>query len=285
MLIHVNTNIRFDKMVKACLYMRPHDLFSHKIGSFIFLMLWLLAFPLVGLAQVGEQIDIGDDGFNPLTDDITKKIPSLEVLIDSATINSHRLKYWDKEIGISEYELKTTRREWSNSFALTANVSEGQWTSLSFLEDQFDNTVGTLGTTSQTRYSVGVSFRLPVMTVVDYNNQTKIAKMRIESKMEQKLQDQKAIRAEVINLYNELVIQQRMLQLDIDNLEYLVLATDMADIEYHQNKINLFDMSRFRDNLARARYRYVQTKINFINAYVMLQEVTGVKFSELNNWE
>jgi outer membrane protein TolC len=272
-------------MEKACLYMKHLNSLMLNAISPIIIVALIFLFSGFGFAQVGEQIDIGDDGFNPLTDDITKKIPSLEVLIDSAIINSHRLKYWDKEISISEYELKTTKREWANTLAVTGNVSEGQWTSLSFLEDQFDNTVGTLGTTSQTRYSVGVSFRLPLMTVVDYNNQTKIAKMRIESKMEQMLQDKKAIRAEVINLYNELVIQQRMLQLDIDNLEYLSLATDMADIEYHQNKINLFDMSRFRDNLARARYRYVQTKINFINAYVMLQEVTGVRFSELNNWE
>lgn len=248
-------------------------------------MLCLCLLPFTLVAQVGEEVDLGEEGFNPLTDDITKKIPELEELIEAAISNSHRLRYWDKEISISKYELKTTKRDWANYMAISGDVREGAWTSLTFVEDQMGNEVGTLGTTNQTRYAIGVSFRLPIMSVVDYNNQTKLAKMKIESKMEQKLEDQKSIRAEVINLYNELVIQQRMLQLDIDNIEYSILTSEMAEKEYQNNKISLADLSRVRDNLARARYRYVRTKIDFINAYVMLQEVTGVKFSELNNWE
>lgn len=250
-------------------------------------MLYVCLTPINIYGQVGESISINDedDGFNPLTDDITKKIPSLEVLIDSAIFNSHRLRYWDKEISISEYELKTTKRDWSKYFSLNGDYKEGSWTSLTYVEDQFGNEVGTLGSTNQSRYSVGVTFRVPIINIYDYSNQTKIAKMRIESKMEQKLDEQKSIRADVINLYNELVIQQKMLSLDIDNIEYLTLTTEMADKEYQNNKITLVDMSRARDNLARARYRYVQTKINFINAYVMLQELTGVKFADLNNWE
>jgi len=255
-------------------------------GILVLGMLCLCFIPLDTFSQgSGESINLGDEGFNPLTDDITKKIPSLEVLIDSAIYNSHRLRYWDKEISINEYELKTTKRDWANYFSIGGDVKEGKWTSLTFVEDQMGNEVGTLGSTNQTRYSVGITFRVPVIKALDYKNQTKIAKMKIESKMEQRLLDQKAIRAEVINLYNELVIQQKMLKLDIDNIEYSTLTTEMADKEYQNNNISLADMSRVRDNLARARYRYVRTKINFINAYVMLQEVTGVKFSDLNNWE
>ena len=50
-------------------------------------------------------------------------------------------------------------------------------------------------------------------------------------------------------------------------------------------KISLADLSRVRDNLARARYRFVDSQTGFINAYIMLQEITGIKFNELNNWE
>ncbi len=234
---------------------------------------------------VGESVNLGDEEFSSLTDDITKKIPALEILIDSAVYNSHRLRYWDKEIGITEYELKTQKRDWANYFAISGDYKEGSWTSLTFVEDQLGNSVGTLGSTNQSRYNVGISLRLPVIDMIDYKNKVKISKMKIESKMEQRLEEKQSIRTEVINLYNELVIQQKMLMLDIDNIEYLTLTTEMADREYQNNNISLADMARVRDNLARARYRYVRTKINFINAYVMLQEVTGVKFADLNNWE
>ncbi len=249
-------------------------------------MLYVCILPLFLFGQgAGEAVDLGEEGFNPLTDDITKKIPTLEVLIDSAIFNSHKLKYWDKEISISEYELKSSRRAWSNYLMLNGEFKEGSWTSLVFVEDQLGNEVGTLGSTDQTRYSVGLTLRLPVLTVWDHNNSNKIAKMKIESNMEKKLDDQKAIRAEVINLYNELIIQQNMLKLDIDNIDFSTLTSGMAQRQFQDGKISLADMSRVQDNLARAKYRYVRTKIGFINAYVMLQELTGIKFAELNNWE
>jgi len=233
----------------------------------------------------GESVSLGEEGFNPITDDITKKIPTLEMLIDSAIFNSHRLKYWDKEIAITEYELRSVRKDWSKSILLNGEWREGTTNSLVFIEDQLGNSIGTLGNSNQTRYSVGVSLRLPLLTVLDRGNQIKMSKMSIESKMEQKMEDRKSIRANVINLYNELVIQQNMMRLDIDNIGFATLTAEMADKEFENGKISLPDLSRVRDNLARARYRYVRTKLGFVNAYVMLQEVTGIKFENLNNWE
>ena len=109
--------------------------------------------------------------------------------------------------------------------------------------------------------------------------------MRVERNIEKMLEDRQAIRANVINLYNEVIIQQNMLRLDIDNIEFSELTAEMADREFQNGKISLADLSRVRDNLARARYRFVDSQTGFINAYVMLQELTGIKFNELNNWE
>jgi len=251
----------------------------------IFGMLYLCLSPILLFAQVGEEVDLGEEGFNPITDDITKKIPSLDVLIESAMESSHRLKYYDKQIMLSKYNLKTAKRDWARFLSFSGSLQEGSWTSLSFVEDQLGNSVGTLGTTDQSRWSVGLALRVPLLDVIDYKNQTNIAKVQIESKMEEQLEEKRAIRAQVISLYNELVIQQKMLQLDIDNIEYATLASEMAEKSYQQNKVSLGEVSRVRDNLSRARTRYVTTKIDFINAYIMLQEITGIKFSELNDWE
>lgn len=249
-------------------------------------MLYVCLTPLISYSQGSEEvIDLNQNGFNPITDDITKKIPELEALIESAIENSHKLRYLQNQVKMSNYNLKSTRRDWAKYVYFTGNVSEGSASSLTFVEDQFGNSVGTLGTTDQTRWSVGMQVRLPLFNLVNYKNQVNIAKVEIEGKIEQKLDAQKEIRAQVITLYNELVIQQKMLRIDIDNIEYASLASEMAEKEYQQNKISLGEMSRIRDVLSRARSRHVTTKINFINAYVMLQELTGVKFSELNNWE
>lgn len=258
-----------------------------KIASILYIgVICLYLIPLVTKAQEPANIqEIIQEDFNPLTDDITKKIPELEELINAAIENSHKLKYLQNQVKLSNYNLKTSRRDWTKFFYLAGNVSEGSSSSLTYVEDQFGNSVGTLGNTDQTRWTIGLQVRLPLFNIYNYKNQVNIAKVEIEGKIEQKLEAEKEIRAQVITLYNELVIQQSMLRIDIDNIEYASLASEMAEKEYQQNKISLGEMSRIRDVLSRARSRHVTTKINFINAYVMLQELTGVKFSELNNWE
>ena len=257
------------------------DNISYKQLSLVFIILVLLS------ASINAQVvQVSNESvFNPLTDDITKKIPPLEVLIDSALINSHRLKYWDKEIKITEYELKSAKRDWSKDIFFTGEIREGAWTSLVYVQDQYGNEVGTLGTTNQGRYSFGVGLRLPVLDLWDRGNQVKLYKMRVERNIEKMQEDRQIIRADVINLYNKLIIQQNMLKLDIDNIEFSELTAEMADKEFQNGKTTLADLSRIYDNLARARYRYVDSKTGFINAYVMLQEITGIKFNELNNWE
>ena len=249
----------------------------------LFILLLITLFPLNMFSQ---EISISnEDVFNPLTDDITKKIPTLDVLIDSALINSHRLKYWDKEIKITEYELKSAKRDWTNDIFFLGEGKEGTWTSLTYVQDQYGNEVGTLGSTDQGKYSIGMGLRLPLLNIVDRGNKIKLRKMRVESNIERILEDKQAIRANVINLYNELIIQQNMLKLDIDNIEFSELTAEMADKEFNNGKISLDDLSRIRDNLARARYRFVDSKTGFIKAYIMLQELTGIKFNELNNWQ
>jgi outer membrane protein TolC len=267
----------------GCMQNQTHHRFFCFYLNIVFASLLLFALPFKLDAQ---DIKVSNENvFNPITDDITKKIPSLDVLIDSALINSHRLKYWDKEIKITEYELKSIKRDWSKSVTLQGMVSEGAWTSLVFIQDEYGNEVGTLGTTNQGRQTVSINLRLPILDLWDRGNLIKIGKMRVERNMEKMLEDRQNIRANVINLYNDLIIQQNMLKLDIDNIEFSELTAEMADREFQNGKIGLDDLSRIRDNLARARYRYVDSKTGFINAYVMLQELTGIKFNELNNWE
>ena len=261
---------------------------TQKSGAYFNIRFYILLLLLTLLNQntFTQNINIDNEFiFNPLTDDITKKIPPINVLIDSALINSHRLKYWDKEIKISEYELNSIKREWTDALSFQGELREGSWTSLTYVQDEFGNEVGTLGTTNQGRYYIGLGLRLPIADLWDRGNRIKLHKMQVESNIEKMLEDKQTIRANVMNLYHELVIQQNMLKLDIDNIEFAQLTADMANKEFQNGKMSLVDLSRVRDNLARAQYRFVDTKKGFISSYVMLQEMTGIKFNELNNWE
>ncbi len=54
--------------------------------------------------------------FNPLTDDITKRLPSLRVLIDSAVANAPSVRYEELKADFYYYEQKSRRTLLARAF-------------------------------------------------------------------------------------------------------------------------------------------------------------------------
>ena len=94
--------------------------------NFIFLMFMFLVFVAKGVAQPVQTID-SSMFFNPITDDITKRLPPLQVLIDSATYNSPSMLYQDLKRTYYEYEQLSDERAWLEHFSLNFDANFGKW--------------------------------------------------------------------------------------------------------------------------------------------------------------
>ena len=60
--------------------------------------------------------------FDPLTGDISSKLPALEVLIDSAIATNPQIIFSDQQLMITELKLRSKRIEWTRNIGLQANI-------------------------------------------------------------------------------------------------------------------------------------------------------------------
>jgi len=95
----------------------------------------MLKIILTGILVVLYSINIFGQGtsnddiiyFNPLTDDITKRLPPLRVLVDSAAYNSPSAKYEELKADYYYYEQISAAREWLEYFTVNIDAVGGHW--------------------------------------------------------------------------------------------------------------------------------------------------------------
>lgn len=126
-----------------------------------------------------------DNYFNPLTDDITNKIPPLEILIDSAIANDPNVKTELLQLAIDRYQISSSKRNWTKSLGVQGMLDWGTWYYDD--KDELSNLNRFYLTTSmRTVYEAGVFIKMPINDFYDRRNQINISKKRLEQTMIQK---------------------------------------------------------------------------------------------------
>ncbi|MCT4602816.1 MAG: TolC family protein, partial [Marinifilum sp.] len=82
--------------------------------------------------------------------------------------NSPLLKYHNSQVLISELRIQAEKRDWMNSLDFEASARYGLFDNLIISEDL--NTDASASTTEQTRYSVGLSLKIPLSKIIDRTN-------------------------------------------------------------------------------------------------------------------
>jgi len=236
---------------------------------------YLILLPAVSFTQ-GKDSTIT---FNPLLDDITLRIPPLQDLIDSAIIHSPYLKTSDADIAIAKYEIKTTRRQWMTNFYIDAAAYKDFYTGLTTNEVINSNPNQILTDQNNNRLGAGVSIRLPMLAFADLNNQVKNATKKLEKAISVKESQILELRKEMILRYNQLIINQRILKSANENVTYTSLQKDMGEKEFLNGQTTLYELARISEMHRKAVTDFETARSEFYNAYMILQEIVGIKFN------
>ncbi|MFO8054485.1 MAG: TolC family protein [Bacteroidales bacterium] len=217
--------------------------------------------------------------FNPLEEDIESHLPSLQALIDSAKSHSPLLQYKDAAAVISRLHTRSERRQWSKHLGLIADARYGLFDHLILTQDDpGEINTGAVSLTRQSRYSAGIYIKLPLQEIYDRKNRVRIA--REEEKMaELDYETEKmALRKLVIRQYNELITAQQVLRVKNEFIQDVLIQKEMAEQQFKTNEIDISEMTRLNSMYSKARTEFAHAKGEFNIAYLMLQEITGIKF-------
>jgi outer membrane protein TolC len=267
--------------------MNYRDMKTMRAGFLTVLLLtYLLTIPGQSAAQAPDRAGMDTiAAFNAFVDDITLRIPPLEDLIDSAIVFSPLLQAQDADIALWKYRIKTARRDWMQNLFLDGHLQTDVWDAYTNNKTSYgdDNTI--LSYQNNYRAMTMLSVRLPLDDLWDRRNRIKTATKEVERSMAVKSNLILELRKSLILLYNTLIVNQRKLKIANENVIANALQKDLAEKEFLNGQSSLYELARINEMYRKAVYDYEDARIEFYNAYMLLQEITGIKFNTINKIE
>ncbi len=250
--------------------------------NFIALILCIAALSVAtALGQDPKDLQFGPGSLpeGGLGDDFAGNVPPLSILIDSAMTHSPLLLYTADEIKIKERERVSARREWTENIGVESSFKYGMFDNFYVTENPAEAINDSyLSTSEQFRYSAGLTVRLPIFDIYDRRNQLKIAELKVQQSKRQMEETRNEIKTMVIGYYHEMISKHNILM--IRNQEYLSteLQLQMAENQFKNGEIPLSDLTRYKSTHIKSMIDLETAKSEFLTSYMILQEVTGVKF-------
>lgn len=211
------------------------------------------------------------------SNDITLRMPPLDTLLKAAEQFSPLLKEHDVNVALAKLEEQAKRREWTRHLGTNIGWSYGQFDALTVNPDAPVGVATT--TTSQNRYTLGAYFKMPLFAVINRGNEIQQTKLKQEQAMYRREAQAIELRQAVIRQYQSVVQAHRLLFITNNNLQTFKLQIERAEREFVDGIIPVTEYSRLYDMYMRATEAFETRKTEFLTAYLILEEITGVKLN------
>jgi outer membrane protein TolC len=234
----------------------------------LFALFWL---PLYCVAQsYSEEI-----GQSLQENDILKLLPPLQALIDSAVIHSPLLKISDSDLIIRRLSIDSEKREWLRNVGFESGARYGLFDNLIITEDLGMEDLKTSATV-QSRYSVGVFLKIPLSVLIDRSN-VKIAREQMNQAKYQRDQTIIELRKLIISHYYEVVKVHKRLIINNETVEIYRVQMFRAEEDFKNGAISVTEYSRLKNIFTQSILALEETKVDFLIALQLLEEIAGTK--------
>ncbi len=251
-----------------------------KITKTLFTFLLFIGLSFVSISGYSQVVD-SSLYFNPIKDDISKKIPHIEALIDSAIANSPYIKWEELKVARAAYDVISVKRDWISHFGIDGLINRGNY----FFSDRDELTrLNQFYLTQSKRftYAAGFYVRFPLTAIIDRRNNISKSKKDMEIAIIQRAVKVREIRKDVIRTYNELMQQQLKLKISNDYQQFSDMMMQSSEILFLNGEIPPEEYSRQKDYQTRGAQAYAETLGLFNITYTLLEETVGFKFNLIN---
>ena len=232
---------------------------------------------LPGFAQQHKAFDLSNENIELL-------LPPLETIIDSAIAKNPYVKFRDLQITVNSYKLKSDRADWTRDIGFQTDVRYGTFDNFASNVVQGQNPALTSTKNTQTNYGIGAYIRIPFYDFINRKNQIKLAKAEIDQAQSFSQVQRNELRQLVIRQYNELIVKQRLLKIKIKYTETSRIHMEMVEKEFINGTISLTEYSSLSEIASRAESELESAKMDFRTAYMILEEIAGMKFNLSNKY-
>lgn len=204
----------------------------------------------------------------------------LPFLIDAALKNSGQVKKFDKSVQMAQANLKINKNSIFSILSLQASYAYG--TNYAAVADATASTNFNRLTTTQTGfYNLGAGISLPITTIINRKHLVKSAQMQMEMFSHEKETASMVVKQEVVRMYQELKLSQKLLAISTNNKQSLQLNYDLAEKEFLQGQLTVEQLSRVLEMNNKAKIEYEQTVNLFQTSLLQLETFTGTTLVSL----
>ena len=236
----------------------------------------MLLFQSKGIAQQGN-------GFDLLKDNIELILPPLETILDSALRRNPHVKFRDMQVIMDEHKLKAYKVDWTRNLGIQTDALYGTFDNISSNTTNGGSNPAMLTTrSSQLNYGAGAFIKIPLYDLINRKNQNKLARAEIEQAQNSSQSQRNAVRQLVIKQYNDLIVKQRLLKIKSKYVETARINMAMAEKQFLNGIINISEYSSVTEIVSRSEADFESSKMEFRTAYMLLEEIVGIKFNLTN---
>jgi outer membrane protein TolC len=205
------------------------------------------------------------------------KFPSLEVVIDSVLNRSAMMSFRKNNIGVKESTLASERIYWTRNIGIQADTRYGNLSNFATSEDGVSNTAA-LTTAKQFNYSFGFYLKIPIFDVINRKNQIKVAKYEVNAAKDMVEFEKEELRKTVIQLYQDLILKQKLLQIKSKRLGAGKVNLEMVEKEFRKGVIEISEYVIISELVSKMESEYETAMSDFIIAKQLLEDMAGFVF-------
>jgi outer membrane protein TolC len=192
-------------------------------------------------------------------------IPSMQVFVDSALINSPAIKMYETQIVQNQCQIELLKYSWMKEIYMVADSKYGKYGS-GQPTDQMS-----LG------YGAGALIKVPISAIVGNSQRKKIAKMELNESIYNKEVLISELKKVIIRQYNETVYKKQILAIRVEALEIASISQKLSEKEFKAGLVHVDEYSRVSEIYYNQLQLLEQCKMELKTALSILLEICGIK--------
>lgn len=206
------------------------------------------------------------------------KIPPINEIIDSVLKRNAMLKFRKYHVEVKASTLKSERIYWTRNFGIQADTRYGTYDTYQSSADSQSTATYSSSTTSQINYGVGFYIKFPIFDFLNRKNQVKLAKSELEEAKSMEQFQEAEIRQTVIQLYQNLILKQKLLKIKSESLGNGKVNIQMVEKEFRNGLVPIAEYVRISSMASNMESDYEQAKSDFLIAKQLLEDMAGFVF-------
>ncbi|MCH7681780.1 TolC family protein [candidate division KSB1 bacterium] len=198
------------------------------------------------------------------------QLPPLELVLQHAKKNSPVLITQDALIDKRAFEVKSAKKEWITGINISLGTQFGSYGNS--VLDQIN--IG---------YKGGLSINLSLYEILNRNNHVKVFEQNLIIAQGEKDELRQKLKEGVISQYNRLLLLHELVQIRNEAKETALMNQLAAEKEFLAGELLISELASVNQITAKARVEFESTRMELQNQIMQLEELAGVKFSEMQD--